>query len=80
MEPLSQEITDVVDLAVADRMRHARVRAQPRTAGSGYHPSGRILILDGYRTVLVAICQKEARSAVRLSVLLATERRAPGNS
>ena len=47
---------------------------------SGYHPSGRILILDGYRAVLVAICQKEARSAVRLSVLLATERRAPGNS
>ena len=38
------------------------------------------LILDGYRAVLVAICQKEARSAVRLSVLLATERRAPGNS
>lgn len=51
-----------------------------RAAGSGYHPSGRILILDGYRAVLVAICQKEARSAVRLSVLLATERRAPGNS
>ena len=51
-----------------------------RAAGSGYHPSGRILILDGYRAVLVAICQKEARSAVRLSVLLVTERRAPGNS
>ena len=80
MEPLSQEITGC--RRSRGRRSHApcRVRAQPRAAGSGYHPSGRILILDGYRAVLVAICQKEARSAVRLSVLLATERRAPGNS